>query len=130
MSRRVARAKPVTLSRSEARAYEALCAWAARDDALVFLWRVLNTRPAIEGSEPQLWLVPSSSEPGEFHAVDICLRVCDCRGWRYKHHCSHLAVADRAAQLRFQLAGPAALSGDDAWVGDAELDCAGVGSAR
>src|SRR5690242_20515683 len=89
--------RPVTLRRDEARAYEQLRQWAGRKDAARFALAVLASRPVVAGEvNPQRWLVPSTSTTGEFHVVDIELRVCDCAGWRFKHHCSHLGVADRA----------------------------------
>jgi|SRR5581483_9395616 len=99
------KAKPVTVKGDEARAYEALRQWADRADAARFVLLVLGSRPVVAGdSDPQKWFVPSSSSPGDFHVVDVELRTCDCNGWRFKHHCSHLAVADRAARLRYELA--------------------------
>jgi hypothetical protein len=101
------KAKSITLNRDEARAYETMRDWAGCDDAARFTLTVLASCPVVASDpDPQRWLVPSSSG-GEPHLVDIELRVCDCAGWRFKHHCSHLAVADRAARLRYDLAGAA-----------------------
>ena len=102
------KAKPITIKGDEARAYLLVREWAGRNDAARFVLAVLASRPVIIGDpDPQRWLVPSSSQPGDFHVVDIELRVCDCAGWSFKHRCSHLAIADRAARLRYELIGPA-----------------------
>lgn len=104
------KAKSITIKGDEAQAYERLRLWAARDDAARFVLAVLASRPVIAGDpEPQKWFVPSASRAGEFHIVDIELRVCDCAGWSFKHHCSHLGVADRAARLRYELTTSPAL---------------------
>jgi hypothetical protein len=96
--------KSLTIKGDEARAYELLREWAGRDEAARFILAVLGSRPVVAGDlGPQKWLVPSASHPGVDHVVDIELRVCDCAGWRFKHHCGHLGVADRAARLRFEL---------------------------
>jgi hypothetical protein len=97
------KAQSVTMTNDEAGSYQALVSWAMRDGALRFVFAVINTRPVVAGPDPQKWFVPSSSRAGEFHTVDIDLRVCDCAGWMFKRHCSHLAIADRAARLRFEL---------------------------
>src|ERR1044072_9117006 len=87
-SQALAKAKLITLRRDEARAFEQLRAWAGRTNAARFVLAVLASRPVVASeSEPELWLVPSASRAGEFHCVDIELRVCDCSGWRYKHTC-------------------------------------------
>ena len=98
------KAKSITIKGDEAAAYEQLRQWAGRADAARFTLAVLASRPiAAIDPDPQKWFVPSSSRAGEFHIADIELRICDCRGWRFKHRCSHLAIADRAARLRYQL---------------------------
>ena|SRR5689334_24512523 len=100
----MAKAKSITLKRNEAAAYEALREWSRCDEAARFVLAVLGSRPVVASEEdPQKWLVPSQSRAGESHCVDIELRVCDCAGWRFKRHCSHLATADRAARLRYEL---------------------------
>ncbi|HKQ03829.1 MAG TPA: hypothetical protein VJ464_01760 [Blastocatellia bacterium] len=101
----MAKAKSITLRREEATAYEQLRQWAGRADAARFVLLVFGSRPVVASEpDPQKWFVPSSSSPGDFHVVNIELRVCDCSGWRFKHHCSHLGVADRAALLRYEMA--------------------------
>jgi hypothetical protein len=98
------KAKSITIKRDEAKAYEQLRQWAARDDAARFVLAVLASRPVVVNeTDPQKWFVPSSSRAGEFYIVDIELRVCDCAAWCFKHHCSHPAIADRAARLRYEL---------------------------
>jgi hypothetical protein len=94
--------KEITIKGDEAAAHQSLCDWAGRDGALRFALAVLNTRPAIAGTEPQLWHVPSSSGHGHY-LVDIDVRACTCDGFHHRHRCPHLAIADRAARLRFEL---------------------------
>jgi hypothetical protein len=102
----MSKAKSITIKGDEARAFEALREWAGRADAARFVLAVLNTRPVIAGGpDPQTWFVPSPWRADESHVVDIELRVCDGAGWRFKPHCSHLAITDRAARLRYELAG-------------------------
>jgi hypothetical protein len=99
------------LTGDETRFYAMLRELAGRDAALKFFWLVISTRPAISGPDPQVWLVPSTSEAGRFYEVDIDLRICLCDGFNFKHRCSHLAVADRAARLRYELVNPFQVKG-------------------
>jgi hypothetical protein len=99
------------LKADETRFYLMLRELAGSDAALKFFWLVINSRPAIAGPDPQVWLVPSTSEAGRFYEVDIDMRVCLCDGFNFKHRCSHLAIADRAARLRYQLINPIQVKG-------------------
>src|SRR5262245_7403644 len=87
----------IRVSRMEARFYEHLYDLASGEHPLQFDWQVLNSRPIDQGSASAVWLVPSASTEGVFHKVDVEVRIWDCDGWRFKHTCSHLRVADRAA---------------------------------
>ncbi len=60
-------------------------------------------RPAIEGCEPKLRLAPPVTKAGESYLVDIDIRTCTYRGFRFRHHCSHLAVTDRSTLLRYEV---------------------------
>ena len=91
------------LTRSETRFYETLRALTRQADPARFLWQVLNSRPAVEADEPTLWLVPSASREGVSYQVDIDARTCSCSGFRFRHRCPHLAVADFAVRLLFEL---------------------------
>jgi hypothetical protein len=94
------------LTADETRFYAMLREMAGCHAALKFFWLVINSRPAVTGPDPQVWLVPSTSEAGRFYEVDIDLRICLCNGFNFKHRCSHLRVADRAARLRYALVNP------------------------
>lgn len=94
------------LSSSEIGFYSLLCSWADCSDPLRFIWQVLNSRPAIDGQEPALWHVLSASEPGKFYLVDIESRLCNCEGFYFRHSCSHIRVADRAARFLYYLLNP------------------------
>ncbi|HKQ07016.1 MAG TPA: hypothetical protein VJ464_17940 [Blastocatellia bacterium] len=75
------KAKSLTVKGDEATAYEQLRKWVGRDDAARFVLLVLGSRPVVVSEpDPPKWFVPSSSRTGEFHVVDIELRVCDCSG--------------------------------------------------
>lgn len=75
------KSKAITIKGDEAAGYEALRAWAGRADAAHFILAVINSRPVLVADpDPQKWFVPSASSPGDFHVVDIDLRVCDCAG--------------------------------------------------
>ena len=49
-------------------------------------------RMLIPGKEPLLQ-VPSSSEVGIVHLVNVRLRRCDCRGFKHRSRCAHLRQA-------------------------------------
>lgn len=90
--------------RDEARAYGHLLEWTGRADVVRSTLAVLAAHPMIVSDpDPQKWFVLSASHTGGFHVVDIELGICDCAGWSFKRHCFHLAIADRAARLRFAL---------------------------
>jgi hypothetical protein len=89
------------LTASDARYLAKLSAMVGRDAPLRFIWQVINSRPAVAGSEPHLWLVPSASVEDVTHTVDIDARLCSCDGLHYR--CSHLRVADFAARLLFEM---------------------------
>jgi hypothetical protein len=113
MSKRATRKKSVTLGRDEVLYYSKLLAWTGSKTPLRFIWQVINSRPAVEGSEPQIWYVPSASNENWFYEVNIELRVCNCNGWRFKNTCSHLRIADCAARLRFELLSVGTVSTSD-----------------
>lgn len=92
-----------TLGRTEARFYERPRAWAGRSNPLGFIWQVLDTRPAVAGPEPQLWLVPSATRDDQNYLVNIAARCRVCDGFHFRHACPHLEAADRAARLLIPL---------------------------
>ncbi len=93
------------LSRNEGKFLSRLLDWSGRESgALRFVWQVLTSRPAIAGVyQPTNWRVPSATTEGRFYEVDIEWRWCNCIGFAFRHRCSHLEVADRAAWLSYQL---------------------------
>lgn len=99
--------KLMTLTRNEALYYAKLCALVGSDAPLQVLWQVFGSRPAVPGADPQLWLVPSATVAGCLYEVNIDLGVCLCRGFYFKHACSHLKIARLAARLHLALTGAA-----------------------
>ncbi|MEW6210919.1 MAG: SWIM zinc finger family protein [Acidobacteriota bacterium] len=92
-----------TLSRSESRFLAKLSALAGRSDPLRFIWQAINSRPAVCGDDPALWLVPSASVEDVSYTVDIDARTCSCEGFAYRRTCPHIAVAFFAARLLFEM---------------------------
>jgi hypothetical protein len=51
------------------------------------------------------WLIPSRSRPGVAYYINADVTRCTCKGFAYRRHCAHLAVALAAQHLIGEMLG-------------------------
>jgi hypothetical protein len=96
--------KERTLTPGEHAIYEDFQRLTGRDRPLVFIWYLFLAQQRSDGT----WLVPSHSEKGKGHVVDLYEPHCDCYGFSVHKSCSHLAAVARRVEL--ERAEPIAIS--------------------